>query len=137
MQYEDIDFGEDKSGIEQVEKLMRDFESAMDDDFNTAHAMAFLFDLSKLINSTLSDKSPKIFYEKALEVFITMSEILGIKYEKYVSELDQEIMDLIDQRNQARKDKDFAKADQIRDKLKEINIELKDTPAGVTWKKIN
>ncbi|NLW52496.1 MAG: cysteine--tRNA ligase [Tissierellia bacterium] len=136
MQFKDIDLEDSKTNTEEVDILMKDFENAMDDDFNTSHAMAYLFDLSKLINISLKESTSKAFYEKALETFMTMSEILGIKYDEYISDLDKEVMDLIDQRNQARKDKDFAKADQIRDQLKKMNIELKDTPTGVTWKKI-
>lgn len=121
---------------EQIKGLMKSFEEAMDDDFNTAHAMAYLFDLSKFINTNLSKESSRIDYELMLKSFLDMSDVLGLKFEIEDEELEAEVQALIEERNMARKEKNWARADEIRDKLKAMNIELKDTAQGVTWKKI-
>ena len=112
------------------------FEAAMDDDFNTSHAMSYLFELAKYINTNINQDTASQTIKLAKETYMTMSDILGIEYKDFEIKLDEELMDLINQRQEARKNKDFAKADQIRDILKEKNIELKDTPRGVTWKLI-
>lgn len=128
--------GSTEQDIEMINTLMDSFVSAMDDDFNTAHAMAYLFDLTKLINSELSIDSSKEYFEKIKNTFIQMSDILGIKYQEKTDDIEDEIVDLIKQRKEARANKDWDKADEIRDKLREMNIELKDTPQGVIWKRI-
>lgn len=127
---------EDTNLDSQINKLLQDFEEAMEDDFNTSHAMAYLFDLSKLINSNLNNETSKETYFKMKDTFNSMVEILGLKLEVVDQELDAEVSKLIEERVKARADKNWAKADEIRDKLKAMNIELKDTPQGVTWKKI-
>lgn len=121
---------------EEINKLMKSFEEAMDDDFNTSHAMAFLFDLSKLINSKLSKEISKETYDLMAKTFSDMSDILGLKFEIKDDELESEVQALIEERNLARSEKNWAKADEIRDKLKAMSIELKDTAQGVVWKKI-
>ena len=127
---------EDTNLDSQINKLLQDFEEAMEDDFNTSHAMAYLFDLSKLINSNLNNETSRETYFKMKDTFNSMVEILGLKLEVVDQELDAEVSKLIEERAKARADKNWAKADEIRDKLKAMNIELKDTPQGVTWKKI-
>lgn len=126
----------EKDQVQKADDLLKSFEEAMDDDFNTSHALAYLFDLSKLINTDLSEDISQEYYQKLKNNFMLMSDILGLKYEEEKEELPKEIKDLIDQRTQARKDKNWALADQIRDKLREMNIEIKDTPQGVSWKRI-
>lgn len=126
----------EKDQVQKVDDLLKSFEEAMDDDFNTSHALAYLFDLSKLINTDLSEDISQEYYQKLKNNFMLMSDILGLKYEEEKEELPKKIKDLIDQRTQARKDKNWALADQIRDKLREMNIEIKDTPQGVSWKRI-
>lgn len=126
----------EKAQVQKVDDLLKSFEEAMDDDFNTSHALAYLFDLSKLINTDLSEDISQEYYQKLKNNFMLMSDILGLKYEEEKEELPEEIKDLIDQRTQARKDKNWALADQIRDKLREMNIEIKDTPQGISWKRI-
>ncbi|MDO5027240.1 MAG: cysteine--tRNA ligase [Tissierellia bacterium] len=121
---------------QELVSLKKSFENAMDDDFNTSHAMAFLFDLSKLINTRLSSELSKIEYELMKNTFKEMTQILGIKFEIKDESLEKEILDLIEKRDAFRREKNWAKADEIRDRLKSMNIELKDTAQGVTWKKI-
>lgn len=113
------------------------FIAEMDDDFNTANAIAVLFDLSKDANLYLENKNTKIeVLNGFIELFKEFSNVLGLNLVEDTTELlDQEIEALIEQRNQARKEKNFALADQIRDQLKEQNIILEDTAQGVRWKR--
>lgn len=137
--FEDTNFiqnSDDSDLLKELQKLKESFENAMDDDFNTAHAMAFLFDLSKLINTKLSESISRNAYDFMRKSFEEMADILGLKFEIKDQDLEKEVMDLIEKRNAYRKEKNWAKADEIRDKLKAMNIELKDTAQGVTWKKI-
>ena len=130
---------DDEVKIEDTDVIngyLKSFEAAMDDDFNTSHAMSYLFELAKYINTNINQDIASQTIKLAKETYMTMSDILGIEYKDFEIKLDEELMDLINQRQEARKNKDFAKADQIRDILKEKNIELKDTPQGVTWKLI-
>ena len=121
----------------EVEKLLKSFEEAMDDDFNTSKAMGYLFELSKLINIKVDKDLSKETLHLIKEDFDTMIEILGIKFDPRKVEITEEIQALIDQRAQARADKDWAKADEIRDILKEKNIVIKDTPQGPVISRIS
>lgn len=132
-----FDYTEGSQGdITKIDELMNSFTEAMDDDFNTALAMSYLFELTKIINTQLDENSSELFYKEVKKIFNTMSDILGIKYKETELELSDEVKGLIEERQAARAAKDWAKADEIRDKLRDLNIELKDTPKGVTWKKI-
>ena len=111
------------------------FEEAMDDDLNTAGAIAALFEMVTEINTFLNDTPSKAGASYAAEVFDKLANVLGILYNRREQTIDADIEALIEQRQQARKDKNFALADQIRDQLKEQGIILEDTPQGVKWKR--
>lgn len=113
------------------------FIEKMDDDFNTADAITVLFDLTKDINNNIDINSSAELCEKAETFIRELGNPLGILQNRMKKDLEAEIQDLIDKRQQARKDKDFALADKIRDDLKKRNIVLEDTPQGVRWKKID
>ena len=109
----------------------------MDDDFNTADAISVLFDLIRDINSNVGINSSKELCEKALELIRELGSPLGILQKTTKGNLEEEIEALIAERQQARKDRNFALADKIRDDLKGRGIELLDTPQGVRWKKVD
>lgn len=129
--------GSDNEGQEQIKEALKNFELAMDDDFNTSLAMSYLFETSKIINTRLTNESSKEYKDYVKKVFMTMSEILGIYYTETKLELDEDLQELIDRRNQARADKNYALADELREELRKRNIEIKDTKDGVTWKYID
>lgn len=124
------------SDLDEIEKQRLDFETAMDDDFNTANAIAALFSLSTEANKYLNQENTN---KEVLTAFIdTLSElshVLGLELEVKEELVDEEIDALIEERQQARKDRDFKRADEIRDQLKEMNIILEDTRQGVRWKR--
>ena len=109
----------------------------MDDDFNTADAISVLFDLTKDINNNVNINSSIELCEKAEVLIRELGKPLGILQNHMKKDLETEIQELIDKRQEARKNKDFALADKIRDDLKSRNIVLEDTPQGVRWKKID
>ncbi len=113
------------------------FEENMDDDLNTANALSVLFEFAKEINITVSDeKFSKEFYCELKDRFMTLAGTLGLLYENTDAGLEAEIENLISERQQARKDRNFARADEIRDSLKARGIILEDTKDGVKWKKV-
>ena len=112
------------------------FEAAMDDDFNTADALAAVFELVKFANTNVQEGSSKEFAGHTLEVMTKLCDVLGLTLEKKEEILDEEIENLIAERQAARKAKDFARADEIRGLLLDKGIELKDTREGVKWKRI-
>ena len=127
---------DDKEILELIEKRHQQFIDAMDDDLNTADGLAAIFDLVKDINTKILDKSvSKNVCEAAAGLFDELCDVLGILYNRKSNDLDSEIEALIAQRQEARKNKDWATADKIRDDLKSRGIILKDTPQGVTWSK--
>ena len=110
----------------------------MDDDFNTANAVTAWYDLAKLANRyVLENVTSTNVIAKFKEVYQIFSDVLGVplKGNQQDDLLDEEIEKLIEERNEARKNKDFARADEIRDHLKEQNIILEDTPQGVRFKR--
>jgi cysteinyl-tRNA synthetase len=112
------------------------FIHAMDDDFNTANAISVLFDFSRETNVYLQEKNTsKAIITSFIDLFDELADVLGITLEKEEELLDEQIEGLIEERNQARKEKNFARADEIRDLLKEQNIILEDTAQGVRWKR--
>ncbi|MFS8541722.1 MAG: cysteine--tRNA ligase, partial [Tissierellales bacterium] len=127
---------EEKKMLKQVDGYVEDFINSMEDDINTADAIASLFELIKFTNSNFDEKTPKSVIQYAYDNLVKMSKILGILY-KENEILEDEIMELIEKRTQARKNKDYRLADKIRDQLKEMGIVLEDTPEGVKWKRIN
>ena len=118
---------------EFIEKYKADFITAMDDDFNTADAMGVLFSMVREINTMISAGAGKAALEAAAKAFDELTWVLGLVYNRKTDDLDSEVEALIQQRTDARKAKDFATADAIRDKLKEMGIILEDTPQGVKW----
>ena len=127
------DFGTDETLKEKAAEARTKFCTAMDDDLNTPDALAAVFDLVKEIN-TLSAASSKAALETAAAAFDEITGVLGLLYNRKKESLDDEIEELIAQRQQARKEKYFALADKIRDDLKARGIVLLDTPQGVKWK---
>ncbi len=111
------------------------FEAAMDDDFNTADAIACVFDLVKYANTVAGSDNSREFLESILGTITVLTDVLGIIVEKKEEILDEEIEDLIAQRQQARKEKNFARADEIRELLSAKGIVLEDTREGVRWKR--
>jgi cysteinyl-tRNA synthetase len=109
----------------------------MDDDLNTADAISAVFDLARDINLALQETHSQEFVANAGKLFDELTGVLGLLYNrKGTGSLDAEIEKLIEERQAARKAKDFKRADEIRDQLKEKGILLKDTPQGVKWSKI-
>ena len=127
--------GEEKKNLETKAELVKKFEAAMDDDFNTADAISAVFELVKLANST-ADADSTAAYVKGLEDLTSrLCEVLGIITERKTEVLDEEIEAMIAARQQARKEKNFALADEIRGKLLDMGIVLEDTREGVKWKR--
>ena len=120
----------------EIAKVLKDkFVIAMDDDFNTADAITAIFELIKLSNTSLNEKSTVEYANGLLNIILPLCDTLGIITERKVEILDSEIEDLIEQRTSARKNKDFALADKIRNELLEMGIVLEDTREGVKWKR--
>ena len=126
---------EEKALFEKSAQYVADYERAMDDDFNTADAIAAVFDLVKYINTTSDGSRSKDYLESLFARLKTLTDVLGIIIEKEEEMLDADIEAMIEKRQAARKAKDFALADQIRDELLEKGIILEDTKEGVKWKK--
>ena len=123
--------------LNSLDSYRQRYIEKMDDDFNTADAISVLFDLIRDINSNVGINSSKELCEKALELIRELGSPLGILQKTTKGNLEEEIEALIAERQQARKDRNFALADKIRDELKAKGIELLDTPQGVRWKKID
>ena len=126
---------EEKQNQAAVEGLVQKFETAMDDDFNTADAISAIFEIVRLSNSTISEASTKAYVSYVKETMDKLCDVLGIITEKKEEILDSEVEDLIAKRQQARKDKNFALADEIRGQLLDMGIILEDTREGVKWKR--
>lgn len=124
---------EDSAFREQIDQRVRQFVEAMDDDLNTADGIAALFDMVRDINSFAVQPRPKEALAYAAEKFDELCGVLGLLYDRKAQSLDSEVEALIEQRQQARKDKNFARSDEIRDQLAGMGIVLKDTPQGVQW----
>ena len=126
---------EEKTLLSEAEGFTSKFETAMEDDFNTADALAAIFELVKFANTNATEKSSAAFAEALLSQLMKLSDVLGLKVIKKEEILDKEIEALIEERQEARKAKNFARADEIRDELLEKGIILKDTREGVKWKR--
>ena len=119
----------------QTDAFVADFERAMEDDFNTADAIAAVFDLVKFANSNTGSESSAEYLGKLFDLLVKLTDVLGLIVDKKEDILDEDIEKLIEERQAARKAKDFARADAIRDELLEKGIVLKDTREGVQWKR--
>ena len=126
---------EEKEAFAKTDAYVEEFEKAMDDDFNTADAIAAIFDLVKYANTTATAESSKEYLQSLLDRIVKLGDVLGLILDKKEELLDADIEKLIEERQAARKAKDFARADAIRDELLEKGIILKDTREGVQWKK--
>ena len=126
---------EDKEYKELIDKEVKYFEDSMDDDLNTADAITAIFNIVKHSNSKLDENSNKKIIDYSLDTLKKLTKVLGIM-EKAEDNLDEEVEKLIEERQEARKNKDFKRADEIRDLLLEKGVQIKDTRDGTTWKKI-
>ncbi|KYG70985.1 cysteine--tRNA ligase [Planococcus maritimus] len=121
--------------LAKIETIKQEFIETMDDDFNTANAISKLFDLAKLANTYLLEKqTAEAVLKTFLEVFDELAGVLGLPFAQ-AELLDAEIEALLEERIEARKNRDFARSDEIRDQLKEQNIILEDTAQGTRWKR--
>ena len=126
---------EEKALLTEAEGFTAKFEASMEDDFNTADALAAIFELVKFANTNVTEKSSAAFADALLSQLVKLADVLGLKVIKKEEILDKEIEALIEERQEARKAKNFARADEIRDELLEKGIILKDTREGVKWKR--
>ena len=126
---------EEKEAFSKTDAYVEEFEKAMDDDFNTADAIAAIFELVKLANVT-AESGSKAYAQQLLDIIVQLCDILGIITEKKEELLDDDIEALIEERQAARKAKNFARADEIRNELADKGIILEDTRQGVTWKRV-
>lgn len=130
----DAEHDGDRAIIDGFGKYREQFIDAMDDDLNTADAIASIFELVRDINTNVVGKTPsKALVEGAISVFDELTGVLGLVYNRKTETLDSDIEALIEARTNARKEKNWAEADRIRDQLKEMGIVLEDTVQGVKW----
>ena len=122
---------EEKAAAEGFDEYRQKFITAMDDDLNTADGISAVFELISSINGQLKGGATKAFAGAALDVLMELCDVLGLLQQSKDDGIDPEIQKLIDERQEARKAKNFARADEIRDMLKAQGITLKDTPQGV------
>ena len=125
----------DKSVAGEMDAFVKKYEDAMDDDLNTADAISVIFELVKYANVNVTEESSKATVELVLNTIEKLCDILGIITEKKEEILDSDIEALIEERQAARKSKNFARADEIRDQLSSMGIILEDTREGVKWKR--
>ena len=130
----DAEHDGDRAIIDGFDKYREQFISAMDDDLNTADAIASIFELVRDINTNVVGKTPsKALVEGAIAMFDELTGVLGLVYNRKTETLDSDVEALIEARTNARKEKNWAEADRIRDQLKEMGIVLEDTAQGVKW----
>ncbi len=125
----------EEDALTKTQDYVAAFEKAMDDDFNTADAIAAIFDLVKYANTTANGDSSKAYVTALYELIVKLADVLGIVVEKKEELLDADIEALIQERQAARKERNFARADEIRDELLAKGIILEDTREGVKWKR--
>lgn len=122
---------EERKQLEKQAAYKEKFKESMEDDLNTADAISAIFELVKEINTVTSENSTKEFCEKELGLLTELSGVLGLLKENEKSDIPEEVSNLVEERQAARKAKDFARADEIRDELKRRGITLEDTPQGI------
>ena len=126
---------EERGNLEEARKYEAAFCEAMDDDFNTADAISAIFELVKFINSSSNEDSSREYLEGLKEELLTLTGVCGLIVEKKEELLDADVEALIEERHAARRNRDFARADEIRDQLTGMGIILEDTREGVKWKR--
>lgn len=125
----------EKESLNTIGQLIKKYEDAMEDDFNTADAVSAIFEIVKLANQTADIESSKEYLTEVKDTIVKLCDVLGIIAEKEEEILDADIENLIEERQQARKNKNFARADAIRNELLSKGIILEDTREGVKWKR--
>ena len=125
----------EKEAFAKTQEYVGSFESAMDDDFNTADAISSIFELVKYSNTTANGESSEAYLKGLLDLLLRLTDVLGIIILKEDGMLEEDIEALIEERQAARKNRNFARADEIRDELLAKGIILEDTREGVKWKK--
>lgn len=125
----------EKETFEKTKEFMEGFETAMEDDFNTADAIASIFELVKFANTTATAESSKEYLKGLHDLIVKLADVLGLIVEKEEELLAEDIEKLIEERQAARKEKNFKRADEIRNELLEKGIILEDTREGVKWKR--
>ena len=126
---------EEKETFAKTEEFVKEFEAAMDDDVNTADAISAIFNLVKFANTTADAKSSKEYLQGVFDVIVKLSDVLGLIVDREEEMLAEDIEALIEERQAARKEKNFKRADEIRDELLQKGIILEDTREGVKWKR--
>lgn len=126
---------EEQKQAETAKEYIARFDEAMDDDFNTADAISAIFELVKYVNTHVSGKSTKAFVQAMKDEIVLLSDICGLIVDKKEEILDAQIEELIQERQDARKARNFARADEIRNTLAAQGIILEDTREGVKWKR--
>ena len=126
---------EEKEAFAKTEEFVKAYEASMEDDFNTADAIASIFDLVKYANTTASAESSKEYLQGLYDLIVRLSDVLGLIVEKEEEMLAEDIEALIAERQAARKEKNFKRADEIRDELLGKGIILEDTREGVKWRR--
>ena len=127
---------DEEKQLAEIDKFRVQFEEAMDDDFNTADAITAIYELVRFINKSITDEVSKAFAEKEMEMFNRLTSVLGLLEKEKEKTEDPDtamIEELIAKRTEAKKNKDFATADAIREELSQMGITIKDTRQGVQW----
>ena len=127
--------GAEEEELKAFDALREKFEAAMDDDFNTADAISVIFEMVKRANITVTEESSKAYITRVKELLEKLLDVLGLLSERKEENLDTRVEALIAERQTARKEKNFARADEIRNELTEMGILLEDTKEGVKWKR--
>jgi cysteinyl-tRNA synthetase len=125
--------GTDQEIIEMIDSYKSRYIEKMDDDFNTADAISVIFELIKEINTSIDETTGKGTIEHAISVLRELGKPIGIMQNEVGGSLEKEVEELIEKRQQARKEKNFKLSDSIRDELSAKGIVLEDTPQGVRW----
>lgn len=125
----------EKENLKSTKEFVAKFKASMEDDFNTADAISAIFELVKFANVSVNEDSSKAYAGELKKLIVTLADVLGIIAEKQDEILDEEIEKLIEERQMARKEKNFGRADEIRAMLLEQGIVLEDTREGVKWKR--
>lgn len=126
---------EEAAKLKELAAFLEKYEAAMDDDLNTADAISVIFEIVKFANTTVSEESSAAYAKELLDKIVNLSDILGLIVNKEAENLDSQIEELIAMRQAARKERDFKRADEIRDQLLAQGIILEDTREGVKWKR--